>query len=277
MNWSAESLLNYISGEFGGEEALKLYKNFLFSENRRFEEKIKTASLGLLLSRDETLPATYRAASFVIFCYKSIEEDQRAVLVEVFNCFTEFELILQNNLDYNVAFSGIRDDCRQVYLSLLTVKWHVEILIGSSPAKTFDRVLDFSERVSAAQGNITLTQNIGRALLLYSYFLFFHGRERESRYVIGRLWHYFCSSMDSISKGSMPSSSHVGDFCKLSEYIQCAAAGIEWMDDTRKRNNLWGKRKILGAVVRVKAEDGHGFNQSLERLFSKEGRYNEFY
>lgn len=258
--WVSNDFYAYVLSENQKKKnPLELYKDFLFSESRRPKEKVKIAALALYLAKAQDLDQKYRAASFVVFAYKCIEENQVLILREHLYAFEELQSFISSLLVFDAPFKGIRDDHRQVYLSLLTVRWHAEILLGISPVNTLIKIDEFSKALVSQGNNITFTQNIGRGLLLYSFYLFSKGDDSEARKVADSLWAYFCASSKLVSSSPMPSSSHLGDFSKLSSYVQHSISGIEWMDGVRKRKEYWGGEKIIKITSRVKLDNQPDF------------------
>lgn len=272
MNWNSTLLLSKIEDKVVGISSYRLYKEYIFTESRRPKERDVISGYALYILLDNDLDCRVRSSSYVVLCYKCIEEDQRTILREVYDWFDKLESEVFRNIDLSSQFLGIREDYRQIYISLLTVRWHVEIILGVSPLNTLKKIEEFSVSISVRGNSITLTQNIGRGLLLYAFYFFAKNDFISSKIIIDKLWNYFCSSIRLMLSSNIPGSSHFGDFLKLVSYVQQSAAGAEWITGERLRKEFWSKGKIMNAVPRVKLEPSHYFNLNLSRFLDSQDK-----
>lgn len=274
MFWRKIELERLFQHKWGEIPPNTLYREKLFSESKRPIEQVDKAALGLCLAKSEKLCIAYRAASFVVFSYKCIEENQVKALEESFFLMHDLESMVFKKIDFSKDFEGVRDDLRQIYLSLLTVRWHAEIFLGIDPLGTLEKVVEFSELVVSSRNFITLSQNVGRAALVYAYILFLQERFEKSKQVVDALWLFYCDSVKSLEGLKIPSSSHFGDLHRLGVIFQSAAAGYEWMREERKRENLWCEKKVMQLSSRVGLDPDGLFYSRFKSFFLNYGKVN---
>ncbi|MFW8567349.1 hypothetical protein [Orrella sp. 11846] len=246
----------------------KTYREKLYLTANRSKNPTELAALGLFLAKSKKLNLSHKVASCVVFIYKCIEQEQVDVLQNNF-CFIEhLEADIFRSINYSEEFKATKDDYRQVYLSILTAKWHAEIFLQKNPIKTYEKVISFAKNIISTRNRITLSQNIGSCLLVYAYFLFSQGDFNHAREVINFLWKFYCNSVKLLDEEVFPASQHMGDLARFSVMAKSACVGREWIDNKPKRENFWNARRVMSITSRVKLIDDNLFCKNFEIFLS---------
>lgn len=222
------------------DELKSLAKSFFYSENLKIE---------------------YRISSLVVFVYKCIEARDVGGAQEAWAYGDELINILKDTSPINKK--GVREDPAQVALSYYTAMWHASVFLKDSPVRYLEKIREMVNGTNLIKASYA--QNVGRALLLLSYVYFVNGSEDKARSVIYDFYKYFVSLFSFLNPASPVGSSHFGDVAKCTNALQCALAGLEWIDKKRYRKNLWNTGRIFNLTSRV---DEVGFKKKFLGFFS---------
>ena len=229
----------------------KEFNKKMYSSHQRITDKetLMFNSLQIALYSDYSIH--YSIASFVVFCYKAIELENKDILNEYYHLFEEFQLKMPMEIT-NGRVERLREDDRQMILSISTVKWHVDIFLEQFDLvdENFNHVL-----MKVSKGSYfepSLSKSLGNILLLYGYAQHISGNEESSKFLWEQLYDFYRKLGGNLpEKPIHPSHLNDIDNCRKATYLAlCGILGISKKENPRaqKLNN----DSVFTVVVRVK-------------------------
>lgn len=223
-------------------------KNFYYESSRPNDVK-DVISAARMLIKEKDLLLSYKASAQVVLAYKlietggSIDDD---LYLGLLSSKKYFEKFLTDNQE---PAGGIREDGKQVYISLVTVLWQVCFYIKRSP-------YPFLIELKASVENFELKkasyqQNLSRGLLVLAYSYYLLGNKEASLKTIKLMYEQYLNSVKALDAGFLIGSSHFGDLMKSHGCVQAALAGHEFIKKKRFNYKLWSDKGVAKLAFRV--------------------------
>ncbi|MDV2857237.1 hypothetical protein [Oceanimonas sp. CAM02] len=237
------------------------FESFFYYEGLRPESSSEIIRMARCFSDSVSLSSERKASACVVGVYKCIESDCFEELKVFHSKLRENYRVVREKALSGEVVHGIRDDPKQVLISIVTAVWHAEIYLGLSP---FDGIRSLKNDVEKFDSlKPSYTQNVARLIAFSAFSDFSRGNVSESINNIQWLERFFYRSVIDARNISRIGSSHYGDLLKCIALLQVCVAGREWIEGKRKRENLWGEKKLLMLCPRVKK----GVSKKFDKRF----------
>lgn len=194
-----------------------------------------------------------RIHTAVVWAYKAVESLEESDADYVYGLLSGFREDLADSLFRSGRVLPVRKDPEQLYLSVSTVLWHIDILLGRCAKKHLESFVGFMRR--DVKLSLTYSQNIGRAALVLCYVRFREGDEQGFADCSQAVFQYANRLSRNFSSGSALSSTAIGDYMKFAGVMQCISAGREWLEGLRHRDSLWSSGAVVKRASRVGVEE----------------------
>lgn len=220
-------------------------REFLLKESLRPKAKEEVYAIASNIY-ESGLKFELRCAALVVMGYSALEESDNSKILKVSGLLKE--MVPYVSLDHYVK--GIRDDPRQVYLSLNTLSWQIDVFLNQDPCSSFNKIYSFIEKGLV---KATYSQNVSRSMLFYSYRLFSEGRFGEFNSLVDSLYFHISKSFSALKDEKILGLSHYGDLVRSTRCVQIAIAGRDCVRSRgRVRKELWSVDKVLSSSHRLK-------------------------
>lgn len=232
---------------------MSIYKKYLAKDTRPHDLR-ETMDLCERLLGQSGANIEDLTCVLVVYGYKIVESRELSKISDFDFKADELLCHLSSMIGKGSDFSGVRTDFDHLYISLLTVMWHVDIFSKRDPSETFNKLLFF------AKGNdkfaLTTSQNIARGLLVYGYVKFLNNDFDGLEDLVKSLTRYLDKCFSKMSSAGFTRSTFLGDFLQAIKMLQSLYAGMDWIDPgARNLDSLWSVKAISRLAPRVKSEE----------------------
>lgn len=251
-----------VSVKFDYDDAC-FVESFYYEANRpKNVDEIIELSKGFLGS--ELVSEQRRAAAGVVGVYKSIEFGRWDELKFLQRSLYKMLPSIFSTAATSKRVKGVRDDPKQVAISVSTALWHSEIMLGIDPvyglANLRDEVSDWKHL------EVPYSQNVARAITLLSYIHFSRREYDESLHNIEWMASFVSKINKEVNGFRGVNSSYCGDYHKAVGLLQLCIAGREWINNDRKREKYWSPKAIHGLCPRVRKGVSPEFDKKFINL-----------
>lgn len=241
----------------------KNFEEIFYYDHTRpiLNDQVIELARGFLDSNDLTIQR--RASSGVIGIYKSIEAERLDDLAYFDACLRRIADNVYADAIQPGFINGVRDDPKQVFLSMQSALWHSKIMFGEVPKQELEFIKRGVDNFQYLK--LAYSQNISKAITLLSYITFKENDFRQALKNIDWFVNFYYRLTDDMRLSKSIGSSPCGDLHKTVGLLQVCMAGKEWIEGKRKREKLWSSKNLLNNCTRVKK----GASKIFDRNFVK--------